>query len=225
MNLRFNCEWIPDSNDQVFCEEPVQGVMITLFSCCSNNIVIFFSNGDPFMISQLSNTPSKLYLIGNRCNTNSTVSQAKMRNSEPNTVSYRVCTTVFYYEGWLLLATGTFMLLFPSLTIKMFGISAESSLAGYFLQQFCVMCILMGYVGVRSHPTLSNVTVQACLIADFLYIAMFVPLVQEFGQWTAGSIFSVAVTAFLALTRIAHLILNKSVVEAPKDSTSLNKNK
>ena len=119
------------------------------------------------------------------------------------------CKTVFYLEGWLLLVTGCIMLFFPTKSIEMFGIQADARLASYFFQQFAVMCLLMGFVGVRSHPTVATTTLQACLFADFLYIIVFVPLISEYGSWTPGSIFSVGITALLAIVRISYLIVVK----------------
>jgi hypothetical protein len=129
---------------------------------------------------------------------------------------YDICTTVFYLEGWLLVATGIFMTFFPAMTIQMFGIDVPADsekLAGYFLQQFSVMCILMGYVGVRSHPTVPRTTLEACLLADFLYVAVFMPCIQTYGRWTPGSIFSVGITLFLASVRIVHLTFNKQKIK------------
>jgi hypothetical protein len=103
------------------------------------------------------------------------------------------------------------MLLSPMKSIEMFGIhSAQTHLASYFFQQFACMCLLMGFVGVRSHPTVARTTLEACLFADFLYIALFVPCVNEYGSWTPASIFSVAITAFLACVRILYLFVHNN---------------
>lgn len=62
----------------------------------------------------------------------------------------------------------------------------------------------MGYVGVKA-PVVKEV-IEAALLADFLWMAAYAHMIQEHGAWTPGSIFSIGVTALLALTRISFLL-------------------
>ena len=123
-----------------------------------------------------------------------------------STVPESWCTRVFYFEGWLCLLSGLFMLVFPSLSLETMGVAASASggVAAGNLRQFATMVILMGYVGVRA-PVVKEV-IEAALLADFLWMGAYAHMIQEHGAWTPGSIFSIGVTALLALTRISFLL-------------------
>jgi hypothetical protein len=131
------------------------------------------------------------------------------------------CRKVFFFEGWLLFFSGTWMLLFPASLLAMQGLTSEedqsvTSLGN--LRQFGSMCILMGYVGVFA-PVLKEV-VQACLIADFLWMWAFYTILVERSNWTTGgSIFSIVSVLFLASTRILYL-LNLSPPEGAKKKST-----
>lgn len=119
-----------------------------------------------------------------------------------------LCRKVFYWEGWLLFFSGTWMLLFPGSLLAMQGLSSaeDQSVASLGnLRQFGSMCILMGWVGVFA-PVVKEV-VQACLLADFLWMAAYYTILAERGNWTTGgSLFSIGSVIFLASTRIVYLL-------------------
>jgi len=114
------------------------------------------------------------------------------------------CKTVFYIEGWLLVVTGTLMMIVPEFVAAQQGMSSSAVSNGN-LRQFGAMCILMGYVGIVA-PVVQQI-VEACLLGDFLWFAAFIPLVYHHGDWTsAGSLFSVLSVVFLAATRLIFLL-------------------
>lgn len=63
----------------------------------------------------------------------------------PSTVPESWCTRVFYFEGWLCLLSGLFMLFFPSLSLETMGVasSASGGVAAGNLRQFATMVILV----------------------------------------------------------------------------------
>lgn len=109
------------------------------------------------------------------------------------------CRWVFYYEGWLLFASGAAMLLAPEQVMAAQGFSATAAaepLACCNLRQFgefeadffqsimtfiscsnCpgAMCILMGFVGVFAD--VYRRIVMACLLGDVVWMAAFLPTV------------------------------------------------
>ena len=139
---------------------------------------------------------------------------------------------VFYAEGWLCLLSGLFMFALPSLSLETMGVapSAAQGVAADNLRQFASMVILvrvpppfspspfpfvpfltrltgaqkMGYVGVRA-PVVKEV-IEAALLGDFVWMAAFFRMIDTHGAWTAGSVFSMGVTALLALVRISFLL-------------------
>ena len=115
-----------------------------------------------------------------------------------------------WFEGWAMLLTGPFLMVFGEYTLGLWGVNvramslaassssaaavaaAVADIAGLSIGQFGALVFLMGWIEVRYHGLLPRYCVEAWLIADILYLIVFLLLIVRYGEFNFWSIWGTA---------------------------------
>jgi len=91
------------------------------------------------------------------------------------------------FEGWAMLLTGPFLMIFGELTLQLYGVKHIASQASDTVPWFGALVTLMGWVEVRMWKNLPRAWIEACLLADILYLIAFYIFIERHGEWNFWS--------------------------------------
>jgi len=96
------------------------------------------------------------------------------------------------------------LIFFPKFSLDQMGFLGNDLAHQFILQQLGSIILILGYIGLRSPVCIE--TIEALLLGDIVYVAVFIPFVNAYGDWTIASHFSVWSVTFLALVRTVFII-------------------
>lgn len=118
----------------------------------------------------------------------------------------RLCLLTFYCEGFINLFSGLSLMFFPYFALNSFGVEHVESMAADIMRWFGSVVIILGWIGLFSPVTKGNI--QALLLGDIAYIAVFFQFIHNHGSYTlTAQISCLYLVIYLALARVTYLLL------------------
>jgi len=98
-----------------------------------------------------------------------------------------VLNYIHLFEGIAMLITGPFLMYFAELTLDLYGVRPFSQVAVDVVPWFGALVTLMGWMEFRMWRKLPRAWIEACLIADILWLGAFFLFIQKHGVWNFWS--------------------------------------
>ena len=92
------------------------------------------------------------------------------------------------FEGVSMLCVGPFFMAFPSLILSLYEVDTATPTAVAIVPWFGALVTLMGYHQSMCWKQLTKAWIEACLLADVLWIYAFISFVNSFGKWNLWSL-------------------------------------
>jgi hypothetical protein len=119
--------------------------------------------------------------------------ELKLRRTTVTWINY-----IHLFEGLAMLITGPFLMYFPQLTLDLYGVNHtpvaadivpwyEPLYLATHKRRFGALVTLMGWMEWRMWKNLPRAWIEACLIADLLYLGAFYVFISRHGVWNFWS--------------------------------------
>eukprot|EP00741_Cyanophora_paradoxa_P006526 tig00001024_g6317.t1 len=103
------------------------------------------------------------------------------------TTAGRIVRLIFLFEGVSMAITGPILMAAPKMALELFGVKNPSDAAAGGVAWFGALVFLMGWVESRSWGAMTKFEVEGWLLADFAFLAVFVPWINSHGVWNFWS--------------------------------------